>query len=210
VLCLVTQRGLGPHPLPVLVEAAVAAGVDWVQVRERELEGAALLAHAAELDAAARRGAAARHDGRPVRVLVNRRLDVGLALDAAGVHLGFDAVGVADARLLLGSARLVGVSAHAPAEVAAAAREGASYAFLAPIFEPRSKPATRRPVGLDALAEACRLGLPVLAQGGVDCERVPSLLDAGAAGVALTGEVQLADDPASACARLRRALDRAA
>jgi len=192
------------------VEAGVRAGADWVQVRERALEGAALFDHAAELAAAARRGAAARpgpERGEPVRLIVNRRLDVALALGADGVHLGFDAVAPADARRLLGPARLLGVSAHAPEAVASAAREGADYAFLAPVFAPRSKPATRPTLGAAALAAACGAGIPVLAQGGVDAERVAALLAAGAAGVALTGEWLLADDPGAACARVRCALD---
>jgi len=206
----VTERALGVRPLADAVEAAVRAGADWVQVRERALDGAALFDHAAELAAAARRGAAGREGpGRdePVRLIVNRRLDVALALDADGAHLGLDAVAPADARRLLGSARLVGVSAHSPEEVAAAARDGADYAFLAPVFPPRSKPATRPALGLATLTAACGAGIPVLAQGGVDAERAAAILGAGAAGVALTGEVLLADDPGAACARVRRALD---
>jgi len=197
---------VGPHPLGDAVEAAVAAGADWVQVRERGLDGAALLDHAAELAGCARRGAARR--GGPVRVIVNRRLDVAAVLEADGVHLGFDAVGVADARRILGAGAAIGVSAHAPEELAAAAEAGADYAFLAPVFAPRSKPATRPALGLAALARACAAArLPVLAQGGIDAASAGAILRAGAAGVALTGEVLLADDPFAACARIRRALD---
>lgn len=202
-----TARGLGPHRLAEAVEGAVAAGADWVQVRERALDGAALFAHATEIAAAARRGAAGR--GGAVRVLVNRRLDVAAALGADGAHLGFDAVAPADARALLGAGRLVGVSTHGLDEVVAAAQAGADYAFLAPVFPPRSKPATRPGLGLEALAAACRGsgGLPVIAQGGIDAARAGAIVAAGAAGVALTGEILLADDPAAACARIRRALD---
>lgn len=199
-----TARGVGPHPLGDVVEAAVAAGADWVQVRDRALEGAALLAHAADLAARARRGAARR--GGAVHVLVNRRLDVAAALGAEGAHLGFDAVGVPDARSVLGAQATIGVSVHLPDDLAATA--GADYAFLAPVFAPRSKAATRPPLGPEALARACSAArLPVLAQGGIDAARVAAILRAGAAGVALTGEVLLADDPGAACARIRRALD---
>jgi thiamine-phosphate pyrophosphorylase len=180
----------------------VRAGVDWVQVRDRELDGAALLAHAESVAEAARAGARAR--GGRARVIVNRRADVALALGADGVHLGFDAMDLAAARRLLGPDALVGTSCHAADEVRAA--RGASYAQLAPIFAPLSKPAARAALGLGELARAAG-GLPVLAQGGIDAERAAAAVAAGASGVAVTGAILLADDPARAAARLRSALD---
>lgn len=205
LLCLVTDARSARQPLAEVVRAAVAAGVDQVQVRERDLGGAALVALTFALMAAARDGARAR--GGRVAVLVNRRLDVALACGADGVHLGFDAVAPADARRLVGSARLVGVSAHHPREVQAAARAGASYALLAPLFPPLSKAATRPTLGAAALREAATAGIPVLAQGGVTPANVAALLRAGAAGVAVTGAILLADDPGAAARDLRRALD---
>jgi thiamine-phosphate pyrophosphorylase len=178
------------------VAEIVGNGVDWIQLRERELADAELLALARRVVAAA--GAA--------RVLVNRRLDVALASDADGVHLGFDAVAAVDARSLLGPQALVGVSCHAPEEVAAA--EGAGYAHLAPIFPPLSKPPTRAPLGLGALT-AARGARPVLAQGGVTAGNAGDCLAAGAAGVAVTGAILQAPDPAAAARGLRAALDRA-
>jgi len=183
----------------------VAAGVDLVQVRERELGGAALLGHVDELLAAARRGARARSGA--VRVVVNRRVDVCLAAGAEGVHLGFDAVPPLVARRLLGPAAWIGVSTHAPAELPGLAGGEATYAHLAPVFAPLSKPQERPPLGLDALREACAGPLPVLAQGGVTAERAGACLRAGASGVAVTGEILLAPDPAAATRALRAALD---
>jgi len=192
----VSDRRVSRLPLAEAIAAAVAGGVDWVQLRERDLSAAALLALA---DDVLQRG---------VRTLVvNRRLDVALALGCAGVHLGFDAVTPADARRLLGPGGLVGVSAHGPAEVATAARSGASYAFLAPVFAPRSKRAERPALGPGALAEAARAGIPVLAQGGCDASNAGALVAAGAAGVAVTGAILISDDPGAAAAEIRRALD---
>ncbi len=208
MLCLVTDSAASRQPLAASVERCVAAGVDWVQLRERGLEGAALLVLADTLRAAARRGAEAR--GGPVRFLVNRRADVALASGADGVHLGGDALPAARARALLGDDAWIGVSTHHPDEVAAAARAGASYAQLAPVFPPRSKPATRPALGAEALAAAAGHGLPVLAQGGITPENAGACLAAGAAGVAVTGWLLQAADPAAASAELRRALDRAA
>ena len=186
------------------VAAAVAGGVDWVQVRERGLEGAELLAFAEAAAGAARDAAAGA--GHPLQVIVNRRSDVALAIGAEGVHLGFDAVGTEVARQLLGPDALLGVSCHAPEEVHAAA--GASYAHLAPIFPPLSKAASRPALGLGALRAAAG-ALPVLAQGGVEASNAGACLEAGAAGIAVTGAVLMADDPGAAAAALRAALDAA-
>jgi thiamine-phosphate pyrophosphorylase len=198
----VIDRGAARRALPAAVEAAVRAGVDWVQIRERALEGAALLAFAEEVAAAARRGA--REAGHEVRIVVNRRADVALAIGADGVHLGFDAMDVAAARRVLGENALVGVSTHSVDEVRAAA--GASYVHLAPIFAPLSKPATREALGLAAVESAARAKVPVIAQGGIDASNAAAVRAAGAAGVAVTGAVLMADDPATAAAALRRAL----
>jgi thiamine-phosphate pyrophosphorylase len=185
------------------VEAAVRAGVDWVQVRDRALAGRALLAHADAVIGAARRGARGRDT--PVRVLINRRVDVALASGADGVHLGFDAIDPRDARRLLGAAATIGHSAHAPEQIDPQA--GLSYAQLAPIFAPLSKPLERPPLGLQALTRAAARGVPVLAQGGITLDNARAVRAAGAAGVAVTGAILLAPDPAEAARALREALD---
>jgi thiamine-phosphate pyrophosphorylase len=227
------------------VDAAVRAGVDWIQIRERELDGATLLRFAGDLCDVARRAALTR-DG-SVKILMNRRIDVALAIGADGVHLGFDAVAPQDAAAILGVRRrrvgtaeaervgsaeeeqrvsvntvdvengddgdgrpaaLIGVSAHSAEDVAAAARGGASYAHLAPIWPPLSKSGTRPAIGLAAVEAAARRGLPLLAQGGVRPDLCAAALAAGAAGVAVTGDILMAEDPGRAAAALRAALDR--
>ncbi len=194
-------------PLEEAVAAAVEGGADWVQVRERDLGGRALLDLTDRVLQAAR-GAAERR-GREVRVLVNRRIDVSLAAGADGAHLGFDALPPERARPLLPAGALLGVSTHAAAEVRRAAAAGVDYAQLAPIHAPLSKPATRPALGLGALAAAREAGIDVLAQGGIDASNAGRALAAGAAGVAVTGAVLGAPDPGAAAAALRAALDRA-
>jgi thiamine-phosphate pyrophosphorylase len=202
LLCLVTDRGASRDSLPEAVAAAVAAGVDWVQVREKDLEGAALLALCEAVAAAARRA-------RPeVRVLVNRRCDVALAAALDGVQLGFDGPPPAAARRLLGARALVGASTHAAGELDAASLAAVSHLQLAPVFTPLSKSVGRSPVGLAALREAAaRAGVPVLAQGGVDASNAADCIRAGAAGVCVTGAILSAEDAGRAAAALRRALD---
>lgn len=204
LLCLVTDRRVSRRPLAEAVAAAVAAGVDWVQIREKDLEGGALLALADRVAEAARRADPA------VRVLVNRRVDVALAAGLDGVHLGFDAVPPAVARRLLGAAQLVGAATHAVGELGPEDLPHLSYAHLAPIFAPLSKPAGRPPLGLAALSRAGAGPLPVLAQGGIEASNAGACVHAGAAGVAVTGAILAAADPAEAAAALRAALDEAA
>jgi thiamine-phosphate pyrophosphorylase len=201
---VIDRESAGPG-LARAVQAAVAAGVDQVQVRERRLTGARLLAHAREIAAAARRGA--RDSGRAVQVFVNRRADIALAIGADGVHLGFDAMEIIDARRLLGPRACIGVSTHSVDEVAAAI--GADQAHLAPIFAPLSKHGTRPALGLEAIAAAARNGIPVLAQGGITARSAGDACRAGAAGVAVTGAILLAADVTSATRALRTALNRA-
>jgi thiamine-phosphate diphosphorylase len=142
-------------------------------------------------------------------VVVNRRVDVALAAGVGGVHLGFDAMPAAAARRLLGSGAWIGVSTHAPEEAIALDSAHVTYAHLAPIFAPLSKApaAARSPLGLDALSRARAAQVPVLAQGGVTAANAADCLRAGAAGVAVTGEILLAPDPAAAAKRIRDGLD---
>jgi thiamine-phosphate pyrophosphorylase len=199
----VIDRGAVRGNLEAAVEAAVAAGVDWIQVRERDLPAAALLDFASCMANAALRGA--RRAGRPLKVLVNRRADIALAIGADGVHLGFDAMDVDAARQVLGAAALVGVSTHSAAEALDAT--AASYVQLAPIYAPLSKAATRPALGPAAVADAASGNVPILAQGGVDAGNAAALCAAGAQGVAVTGAILMQADPAAAAAALRRALD---
>ncbi len=185
------------------VEAAVASGVDWVQVRERGLEAGALAELIARVQAAARRGAGRREGD--LKVVVNRRTDIALACGMDGVHLGFDAVPSPVARQLLGPDALIGRSVHAADEISPG--DGLSYVHLAPIFAPLSKSSSRPPIGLDVLREACRRGIPVLAQGGVDSGNAGAILEAGAAGIAVTGAILMQPDPGAAADALRRQLD---
>ena len=136
-------------------------------------------------------------------------VDVALALELDGVHLGFDAMPVADARRLLGPDALIGVSCHAPDEVKAAREAGADYVHLAPLHDPLSKPSGRPALGVKALEVAARDGLPVIAQGGLEAANAAQAVGAGAAGIAVTGAVLAAADPAAAASELRETLDAA-
>ncbi len=223
ILCLVVDRGAVRGDLTRCIAAAVGAGVDWVQIRERDLESAALLAHAVEIDRAARKAAAQR--GGCVEIFVNRRIDIALALAADGVQLGFDAVDPQTARQLLeigaqagangknsgsndkfsGANVKIGISAHHPDEIRTAPPE-VDCAQLAPIFQPLSKPHAGPTLGVRAVAEAAGCDIPVIAQGGITAANATAIAAAGAAGIAVTGAILSAPDPAVATRALRAAL----
>lgn len=192
VVHLITDRAIAPDP--AARAAAALAGIPpgrvAVHVREKGLGGAALLVLARAL-------AATCHAAGQL-LLVNDRIDVALAAGADGVHLPSAGVPPADARRLLGPAALVGVSCHSAEDVRRARDGGASYATFGPVYETPSKARYGRPVGVAALREAARLGLPLVALGGVRPERVAEVLGAGAAGVAAIRAWLEGPDPAAA------------
>jgi thiamine-phosphate diphosphorylase len=182
VICMITDRQRLPPggDLVEQVRAAAEAGVDLVQVRERDLEAGALL-HLV------RRCVAAVHGVR-TRVLVNDRLDVALAGAAHGLHLRGDSLRAARARTITPPAFVIGRSVHSAAEAhEVSAGGGLDYLVFGPVFATGSKPG-RTPAGIDALREVVgATTLPVLAVGGIAPDTMPVIAASGAAGVAAIG-----------------------
>jgi len=141
-----------------------------------------------------------------VRLFVNDRLDVALAVGADGVHLAADSLGVADARRL-GPSWLVGRSVHAVADARAARAAGADYLLAGPVFATPTHP-DAIPLGLAGLEAIVAVGLPVIAIGGVTVERIPALRAAGAWGAAAIRALWDAGDPAAAARAMEDALQR--
>ncbi|HVR29830.1 MAG TPA: thiamine phosphate synthase [Thermoanaerobaculia bacterium] len=163
--------------LPAWSAALAAAGVDALQLREKDLADRVLLV--------AGKGVAAALSSR-VTLLVNGRADIALAIGARGVHL--PSRGVPIARLRHRFPRLVvGASTHRSDEVELARDAGADYVTFGPVYPPTSKTTALPAVGPEGLARAAALGVPVLALGGVTLERLPEIAAAGAAGVAAIG-----------------------
>ena len=198
-LCYITdRRGLEPRPLLPRILAAIEAGVDLVQIREKDLPTWELVELAGAAVAAA--------TGTGVKVVVNDRLDIALAVGAHGVHLGVrsippEAARAAVAKLSLPGPFLVGVSCHSLEQAFAAAIAGADYLLLGPIFPTSSKLAYGLPLGLEKLGDvAARVKVPVLALGGIGVEQVKSCLAAGAAGIA---GIRIFQETAALAARVR-------
>jgi len=199
------------EPLLDKVELVASAGVDWIQLREKDLSGKQIASLTRE--ALRRVSRQASHTRPPTRILVNDRLDVVIAEQAGGVHLGENSLPADQAKhLLLASPAaqssfqdfLVGVSCHSPEAAKSAAFAGADYIFFGPIFATPSKAAFGAPQGLARLAEVCTsVTIPVLAIGGITLENAPACLSAGASGIAAIRLFQDSADPARIIRALR-------
>lgn len=194
LLAISDRRGLAV-PFATWVRDLAAAGIDGVQVREKELDDRELLALV--------RGARGLLPA--AALLVNGRLDLALAAGADGVHLpadGLPAAPLVDWAGRLGRRPLVGRSTHTLAEVAAARDEGVDYVAFGPVF---ATPGKGAPLGTAALAAAARLGVPVLALGGVEPERVAETIAAGTHGVAAIRAFRTAPGAAAMAAAMAAA-----
>jgi thiamine-phosphate pyrophosphorylase len=170
------QSGNHLNALIEFIKRAIDAGVDLLQIRERDLPARDLLSLA---DTAAKTAL-----GSNTRVLVNDRADVA-ACAGVGVHLRTTSLSPEALREGFGSQLLAGASTHSLEEAEAAERGGVSFVVFGPVFETASKLRYGRPVGTEALGMvASRLKIPVLALGGISEDNFGAALDAGAAGIA--------------------------
>jgi thiamine-phosphate pyrophosphorylase len=204
-------------PLLEKIEQIAVAGIDWIQLREKDLSGRSCASLARE--ALRRTSKPSAQAGSPAplltgmplripaRILVNDRLDVAIAEQAAGVHLGENSLPVQDAKRLITASQaaqtfpqdfLLGVSCHSLEAAQSAAAAGASYIFFGPIFATPSKAPYGPPQGVDQLAEVCAtVKIPVLAIGGITLQNAPACISAGATGIAAIRLFQDSADPAA-------------
>ena len=180
---------------------AAAAGVDWIEIREKDLTARALFDLAGRIVALCPSAC----------VLVNDRLDVALAAGAAGVHLSGAGLPVASVhswvRRRADRAFLTGKSCHSIEEAVAAERDGADYIFFGPIFPTPSKLVYGPPQGTGRLSEVCRaIEIPAIAIGGITPENARQCIAAGASGVAAIRWFQEPGDMAERVAAFRQAI----
>jgi thiamine-phosphate diphosphorylase len=208
ILCYVTSRKALPGPadqqihlLLEKIENVAQAGVEWIQIREKDLS-ARVLASLVE-QAVARVPPSC-------RILVNDRMDVAMAAGARGVHLGETSMPVEEAKRLakekrLGAEFVLGVSAHSLESAQAAEKSGANYVIFGPVYETPSKRKFGPPQGLAKLTDVCdRVAIPVMAIGGVTEENAVACFAAGASGIAAIRMFQGARDLAALVRKLRQ------
>ncbi|MEW6721126.1 MAG: thiamine phosphate synthase [Thermodesulfobacteriota bacterium] len=200
-LYLVTDEKLsrGRSCLEV-AENAIRGGADVIQLRDKTSPSGALYRIAMELRKLTLSA--------KVPLIVNDRLDIALAVDADGLHVGQDDLPASVARRLLGPGKILGVSTETPEEALLAEKDGADYIGVGPIFEARGTKADagepKGPGMIVPIRAKCRL--PVVAIGGIKAGNARSVIDAGAAAVAVVSDIVAADDVEQAARRFREIL----
>lgn len=179
---LVTDDGcLQGRALIDCVREALEGGVTLVQYRAKTASSAEMYAEALQLKALC--------DSFNVPLIINDRLNIAMAVGAAGVHLGQDDLPCAAARKILGEDYIIGVSAHNPAEAKAALQSGADYLGCGAVFGTATKADVQK-LGTDGLAAICKAkGLPVVGIGGVTADNYREVRAAGADGAAIVSGI---------------------
>ena len=200
-LYLVAPARLAAGTLAELVPELAAAGVDLVQLREKEMEGGDIVREGAPIGDACRAAV--------IPFIVNDRPDVALALDADGVHLGQNDLPVAAARTIVGVDAIVGLSTHATSEIdAAVPSEGiVDYLSVGPVQETPTKPG-RPGTGLDLVRYAAgAVAMPWFVTGGMAPGTLPAAMEAGARRIVVVRAITEAPDPVATASRLREMLE---
>jgi thiamine-phosphate pyrophosphorylase len=177
---------VGRTPVDV-ARAFLAGGARLLQLRAKTMASGAFLLLATELVALA--------SGRGAIVIVNDRADIARLAGAGGVHLGQEDLAPARARSILGGEALIGLSTHSGAQLEAARREPVDYLAIGPVFGTVTKATGYRAVGLASVARAARTGPPIVAIGGITLDNARSVIEAGAASVAVISDLLTGGDP---------------
>lgn len=195
-LYLVTDRGLSMgRDMVDIVREAVAGGVTMVQLREKDCPMRDFVALGRELVALLR--------PLGVPLIINDRVDVALACDADGVHIGQSDMPFDIARRLLGPDRIIGLSVESMDDIVAANALGVDYVGVSPVFATSTKTDTARPFGLDGLREAVRLSVhPTVAIGGMNARTAADVMACGTDGIAVVSAIVSAESPREAAREL--------
>lgn len=199
-LYVVTDRELARgRPEPEVVRQALAGGATAIQLRGKELGGRELYQIGKELRQITREAGAL--------FFVNDRLDVAMAVEADGVHLGQEDLPLACARRIAGPDLLIGITAETVDQAVEAEREGADYLGTRAVFATPTK-VYREPMGLELLAEMVRaVNIPVVAIGGIKAGNAREVLATGVAGLAVVSAVVAAEDVRAAAAELAAVIE---
>ena len=197
-LYLVTDAELaGGRSHSQIAAAAIRGGVTVVQYREKNASTRRMVGEALELRQLCR--------SYNVPFIINDRLDVALAVDADGVHLGQDDMPADLARQLIGPGKILGVSVENVSQARRAMEDGADYVGASPIFATPTKPDAPPPMGIRGLQELARVcTLPIVAIGGLNASNAAAVLRAGATGLAVVSAIVSADDVELAARELKQ------
>ncbi len=185
---LITDRKLCEVKLTDIIRQAVEGGVGTVQLREKDLKTRDLYNLAKEA-----REITWKKD---VKLIINDRVDVAIAVGADGVHLGWQSLGIDIVRRMIGQDKLVGFSAHSLKDAESAEKSGADYVSISPIFNTTHKDFIVKPFGVDKIGKIKELvNIPVVALGGINENNVDEVLENGADGVAVISAILISKNP---------------
>ncbi len=189
----------GGRPLGTVLSAAVEGGVTLVQLREKELDEGAFIQRAREVKALLR--------PLGVPLIINDSLEVALAVEADGLHVGQSDLSPAQVRAHIGPKAILGVSIGNPEELARTDLTGVDYVGCGPVYGTTTKDDAGSAIGPMGLASiAGKVSLPVVGIGGITADRLAPLRGCGASGVAVVSAIAGAHDPKQAARDLRKAI----
>ncbi|TLU84831.1 MAG: thiamine phosphate synthase [Chlorobium sp.] len=197
-LCVITDEALNPV---YLAEEALKGGAEMIQLRHKSASGNQLFLWAIEIRRLCHHYQAL--------FIINDRVDIAMASESDGVHLGQQDIPIGAARKLMGKKSIIGISTSSLEEAARAEKEGADYIGFGHIFPTFSKIKESPPLGPEMLKKAATIvSLPIIAIGGISIDNAPLLISNGASGVAVLSAVSKADRPSIATYELVSALNR--
>jgi thiamine-phosphate pyrophosphorylase len=181
------------------VNSALSAGVKIIQYREKDLNTRKMIDEAKKIGRSCRENDAL--------FIINDRVDIALAVDADGIHLGNEDMPYRDARRLLGDKKIVGLTVHDVGEAIEAERIGADYIGISPIFETTTKPDAGTPSGINLIKYIKKaVKIPFIAIGGINQDNIKSVLEAGARSVAAISVIVASDDVEKECKKFREVI----
>ena len=203
-LYLVTNRDLSCGRSTVeVVEAAVAGGVSCVQLREKHCSTREFITQARALKPFLK--------SKNIPLIINDRLDVALAVEADGLHLGQQDMTISDARKISGTSLIIGISAESVDDAIRAEKEGADYIGISPVFATPTKSDTAPPLGLEGVKTIRKMiAIPIVAIGGINRHNALSVITAGADGIAVVSAIVGAKNPKDAAFELKSIVRQAA
>lgn len=198
-LYFITDSRLSRQGIAADAQQVIEAGCAIVQYREKEKETGEMVAEAKQIAALCKEN--------KILFLINDRVDVALAVEADGVHLGQQDMPCAIARKLLGKNKTIGLTVHSVEEAIEAQRQGVDYVSVSPIFATETKPDAGKPVGIELIKEIKeKVSLPVVAIGGINEQNLRQVLEAGADAVAIISAIVCSKNVRETARRIVKAL----
>ncbi len=192
---LITNRKVCGTKLTNIIEQAIEGGVGCVQLREKDLDTGDLYRLAKEIREIT--------EGKGVNLIINDRVDIAIAVDADGVHLGWKSLEIDIVRGMIGQNKLIGYSAHNLKEAEMAENSGADYVTISPIFNTANKDYFIKPLGVDEIEKIkTHIDIPVITLGGISENNINDVMASGADGIAVISAILQSENPRQSTSRL--------